>query len=37
MSLQTWQKNALRIIAFLLVLLMEVLAEGHNLMTEDNT
>ena len=36
MSLQTWQKNALRIIAFLLVLLMLVLAVGHYLMPESN-
>ena len=36
MSLQTWQKNLLRITAFLLVLLMLVLAVGHYLMPQSN-
>lgn len=36
MSLQTWQKNALRILAFLLVLLMLVMAAGHYLMPQSN-
>lgn len=36
MTWKTWQKNALRIVAFLLVLLMLVLAAGHYLMPQSN-
>lgn len=36
MTLRPWQKNALRIVGFLLVLLMLVLAAGHYLMPQSN-
>ena len=36
MSMKTWQKNCIRIAAFLLVLLMLVLAAGHYLMPQSN-
>lgn len=36
MVLRNWQKNGLRIVAFLLVLLMQVLAAGHYLMPQSN-
>ncbi|WP_294572015.1 hypothetical protein, partial [uncultured Subdoligranulum sp.] len=36
MTLKTWQKNGLRMVAFLLVLLMLVLAVGHYLMPQSN-
>ena len=36
MTLKTWQKNGLRMVAFLLVLMMLVLAVGHYLMPQSN-